>query len=144
MKEENNIRLLDELNKGCCMGSDAVNCILDKIEGKEFKKTVEDLLEEYQKLEDKILKVYDKFSDNKPDETNPMNKAMTWYGIQIRTITDSSASKLAEMLLQGLNMGIVEGKKILNNEDADKKVLGIAKEYVGFQEKYVEKIKEFL
>ncbi len=144
MKEENNIRLLDELNKGCCMGSDAVNCILDKIEEKEFKKTVEDLLEEYQKLEDKILKVYDKFSDNKPDETNPMNKAMTWYGIQIRTITDSSASKLAEMLLQGLNMGIVEGKKILNNEDADKKVLDIAKDYVDFQEKYVEKIKEFL
>lgn len=144
MKEENNINILDELNKGCCMGSDAVNCILDKIEEKEFKKTVEDLLEEYQKLEDKILKVYDKFSDNKPDETNPMNKAMTWYGIQIRTITDSSASKLAEMLLQGLNMGIVEGKKILNNEDADKKVLDIAKDYVDFQEKYVEKIKEFL
>lgn len=144
MKEENNIKLLDELNKGCCMGSDAVKFILDKIEGKEFKSVVEDLLEEYEDLEEKINKVYDKYSDNDPDETTAMNKAMTWYGIQIRTITDSSASKLAEMLAQGLNMGIIEGKKLLNHEDADKKVIKLINEYIDMQEKYVEKVKEFL
>ena len=31
MKEENNIDILDELNKGCCMGSDAIKFILEKI-----------------------------------------------------------------------------------------------------------------
>lgn len=144
MKEENNIKILDELNKGCCMGSDAVKIILEKIEGKEFKKVCEDLLEEYEDLEEKVNKVYDKYSDNDPDETNAMNKAMTWYGIQIRTIADDSATKLAEMLLQGLNMGIIDGKKLLNHEDVDKKVTGLIKEYVDMQEKYVEKIKEFL
>lgn len=144
MKEENNINILDELNKGCCMGSDAVKVILEKIEGKEFKKVCEKLLEEYEDLEEKINKTYDKYSDEEPHETNAMDKAMTWYGIQIRTITDSSASKLAEMLTQGLNMGIIEGKKLLNHKDGDKKVQGLVKDYVDMQEKYVEKIKEFL
>lgn len=144
MKEEKNIKILDDLNKGCCMGSDAVKFVLDKIEGKKFKKVVEDLLEEYEDLQEKINKVYTKFSDNEPDETTMMNKAMTWYGIQIRTIKDDSATKLAEMLLQGLNMGIIDGKKLLNHEDIDKNVEKIINEYVDIQEKYVEEMKEFL
>ena len=144
MKEEKNINILDELNKGCCMGSDAVKFILEKVEGKDFKNTCENLLEEYEDLQEKINKVYDKYSDDEPHETNAMNKAMTWYGIQIRTITDSSASKLAEMLLQGLNMGVIEGRRLLNNKEADNKVHELIEEYVDMQKKYVEKIKEFL
>ena len=144
MKEENNIDILDELNKGCCMGSDAVKFILDKIDEKKFKKICEDLLEEYEDLEEKINKVYDKYSDDEPHETNAMNKAMTWYGIQMRTIVDDSASKLAELLLQGLNMGIIEGRRLLNNKNCDDKVHDLIQEYVDIQEKYVEKVKEFL
>ena len=144
MKEENNINLLDELNKGCCMGSDAVKFILDKVDGKKFKEVCDNLLEEYEDLQEKINKVYDKYSDNEPHETNLMNKAMTWYGIQMKTMADNSASKLAELLTQGLNMGIIEGKKLLNHKDADKKGLKLVEEYVDMQERYVEIIKEFL
>ena len=144
MKEENNIKILDALNKGCCMGSDAVKFVLENFEGKSFEKIVEILLEEYEDLQEKINKIYSKYSNGEPCETSAMNKAMTWYGIQIRTMTDSSATKLAEMLIQGLNMGIIDGKKLLNHEEFDKKVANLVKEYVDMQEKYVEKIKEFL
>lgn len=144
MKEENNIDILDELNKGCCMGSDAVKFILEKIEDKKFKKVCEDLLEEYEDLEERINKVYDKYSDDEPHETNAMNKVMTWSGIQMRTMNDGSDSKLAEMLLQGLNMGIIEGRRLINKKDEDPKVKEIMQEYVDVQEEYVEEIKEFL
>ena len=144
MKEENNIDILDELNKGCCMGSDAVKFILEKIEDKKFKKVCEDLLEEYEDLEERINKVYDKYSDDDPHETNAMNKVMTWSGIQMRTMNDGSDSKLAEMLLQGLNMGIIEGRRLINQKDEDSKVKEVMQEYVDMQEEYVEEIKEFL
>ena len=144
MKEEKNIDILDELNKGCCMGSDAVKFILEKIEDKKFKKVCEDLLEEYEDLEERINKVYDKYSDDEPHETNAMNKVMTWSGIQMRTMNDGSDSKLAEMLLQGLNMGIIEGRRLINQKDEDPKVKEIMQEYVDVQEEYVEEIKEFL
>lgn len=144
MKEENNIDILDELNKGCCMGSDAVKFILEKIEDKKFKKVCEDLLEEYEDLEERINKVYDTYSDDEPHETNAMNKVMTWSGIQMRTMNDGSDSKLAEMLLQGLNMGIIEGRRLINQKDEDPKVKEIMQEYVDMQEEYVEEIKEFL
>ena len=144
MKEEKNIDILDELNKGCCMGSDAVKFILDKIEGKKFKEVCENLLEEYEDLEERINKIYDSYSDDDPHETNVMNKVMTWSGIQMRTMNDGSDSKLAEMLLQGLNMGIIEGRRLINQKDENPKVKEVMQEYVDMQEEYVEEIKEFL
>lgn len=144
MKEEKNIDILDELNKGCCMGSDAIKFILDKIENEKFKEICENLLEKYEDMEEKINKVYDTYSEDDPHETNAMNKVMTWSGIQMRTMNDGSDSKSAELLLQGLNMGIIEGRRLLNNKDEDPKVKEIMKEYVDIQEEYVEKIKNFL
>ena len=41
-------------------------------------------------------------------------------------------------------MGIIEGRKILNNKNIDKKIHKIIEEYVDIQEKYVEKLKKYL
>ena len=42
MKENKNT--LDELNKGCAMGMDAIDNILDKVENTDFKKVLEEFL----------------------------------------------------------------------------------------------------
>lgn len=144
MKEENNIKVLDEVNKGCSMGRDALKEIIQKAEGKKFKETLEKHYNKYDKLSDNIKKIYDEYSDGEPDETNKVEKTMTWYGIQIRTITDSSTSKLAELLIEGNNMGIIEGRKLLNHKDVDEKVNGLVDNFVKMQEKAVEELKEFL
>ena len=73
-----------------------------------------------------------------------MNKAMTWYGIEIKTLIDESTSKLAELLLQGVNMGIIEGRKILNNKKMAQDVYEIVSEYVEMQEASVEVLKQYL
>ena len=41
-------------------------------------------------------------------------------------------------------MGIIEGRKLLNNKIMDKKVKKICEEYIKFQERYLEKLKEFV
>ena len=73
-----------------------------------------------------------------------MNKAMTWSGVEMKTMTDKSNSKIAELLLTGTNMGIIEGRKILNNKKIDKEVNSIISEYVTMQEKCVEVLKKYL
>ena len=62
----------------------------------------------------------------------------------MKTITDKSDSKIAELLLQGTNMGIIEGRRILNNKKLDEEVSNILKDYVTMQEKCVEKLKDYL
>lgn len=62
----------------------------------------------------------------------------------MKTLTDHSNSKIAELLLQGTNMGIIEGRKILNNKKLNEEVSNIIDEYVNMQEKCVETLKEYL
>ena len=144
MENKNEINVLDELNKGACMGMDAIHFIIDKVEDKEFHKELERQYNGYKKISDSICKLYPEYSEKEPHETSAMNKMMTWYGIEMRTLLDKSTSKIAELLLQGTNMGIIEGRKLLNHKNTDKEVEMLASEYVKNQEEAVEKLKKFL
>lgn len=141
---KNEINVLDELNKGACMGRDAIHFILDKVNDESLKKELNRQYDKYKEISDKICEIYPEYNDDKPHETNIMNKVMTWYGIEMKTMVDDSTSKIAELLLQGTNMGIIEGRKLLNHKDTDKEVNKLVKEYVDMQEDAVEKLKEFL
>lgn len=144
MKKMENINALDEINKGCCMGMDAISYIVDKVEDKKLIEELQREFNEYQTVSNEIEKVYAKYNDGNPHETSAMNKAMTWSGIEMRTMNDHSNSKLAELLLQGVNMGIIEGRKILNKKNINKEVNDIISKYVNMQEKNVENLKKFL
>lgn len=142
---ENEVNVLDELNKGACMGMDAIHFILDKVEDDKFKKILEEQYKQYEVISNKIEKLYPEYEDDKePHETNKITKAMTWYGIEMKTLTDKSNSKIAEILLQGTNMGIIEGRKLLNNKSTNKEIESLIKAYVDMQEEAVEKLKQFL
>ncbi len=142
MKED--INALDEIHKGACMGKDAIDFVLDKVEDKNLIKELKREYKDYSAIEEKIDKIYQKYSDKDPHSTSAMTKAMTWSGIEMKTMTDKSTSKIAELLLQGVNMGIIEGRKILNNKELNNEVHDIASTYVNMQEKSVEELKKFL
>ena len=144
MEDKNEINVLDELNKGACMGKDAIHFILDKVKDDDLKEELNRQYSKYKEISDKIKKLYPEYNEGKPHETSAMNKVMTWYGIEMKTFTDESTSKIAELLLQGTNMGIIEGRKLLNHKQTDPEVEKIAKEYVDMQEDAVEKLKKFL
>ena len=144
MKDKNEINVLDELNKGACMGQDAIHFILDKVKDNDLKKVLNEQYKKYQDITDRISKLYPEYSEKEPHETNAMNKVMTWYGIEMKTLMDDSTSKITELLLQGTNMGIIEGRKFLNNKDTDKEIHKLIQEYVDMQEECVEQLKQFL
>lgn len=63
----------------------------------------------------------------------------------MRTITDDTPSKLSELLMQGTNMGIIEGRRLLNNNTRIKEdVKNILTDFVEMQEDSIETLKEFL
>lgn len=138
------INALDEINKGTCMGMDAISYVLEKVEDKNFKKIIEEQYNDYSSIEEEIGKIYPKYNEGKPHETNSFTKAMTWSGIEMKTLMDNSNSKIAELLLQGVNMGIIEGRKILNQKKINQEVRDIVKKYVTMQEKNVEVLKKYL
>ena len=145
MKEDKNeINVLDELNKGACMGMDAIHFILDKVQDNKLKQLLEKQYDEYQAISNEICELYPEYSDKKPHETNAMTKFMTWSGVEMKTMNDKSDSNITELLLQGTNMGIIEGRRLLNHKNTDEQVHRLVAKYVNMQEEAVENLKKFL
>lgn len=143
MKEEN-INALDEIHKGAYMGMDALNFVLEKVEDKSFEEVLKKQYDDYKNIAEIIEKVYPKYNNDEPHKTSTMNKVMTWYGVEMKTMTDRSNSKIAELLLNGTNMGIIEGRKILNKKKIDQEVESLVSNYVTMQEKCIEVLKNYL
>lgn len=141
---ENNINILDELNKGCCMGIDALKFVLEKVNEDDFRELLENQIMEYADFSAKIYELYNEYTSEEVHETTRMEKMMTWYGIQKDTILDSGVSNLADLLIRGTTMGVIEGRRILNNKKMDKSVHKICSDYVKMQEDYIEKLKKCL
>lgn len=142
MKENN--EALNEINKGCIMGMNAIDIISDKVCDSSFKKFLKRQYDGYKKISKKVDKIYKKCNDELPQNVSKMNEIMLWSGIEMNTIVDSSDSKIAELLLKGTNMGIIEGRKIYNKKEVNENIRGIISEYVVMQEEYVEELKKYL
>lgn len=145
MENENKeINILDELHKGACMGKDAIHFILEKVSDNGLKEELNIQYEKYNQIANKIKELYPEYSDKDPHDTSALNKMRTWYGIEMKTMMDSTTSKLAELLMQGTNMGIIEGRRLLNHKHTDPEINKLVEEYVAMQEDAVEKLKQFL
>ena len=144
--ENNNLDILDEINKGATMGMDAISYVSEKVGDETFSKVLDGEYNKYKDISRRVNNLYDNYSSKEPHETNAMNKMMTWYGIQMNTITDKSNSKISELLMQGTNMGIIEGRRLLNQnqENIATDVKNILNDFVVMQEDSVETLKKYL
>ena len=145
--ENQNLNILDEVNKGSTMGMDAISFVSEKVTDKIFKEVLDGEYSKYKKISEQVNDLYANYSDKEPHKTNAMNKMMTWYGIQMKTMTDDTTSKLSELLMQGTNMGIIEGRRLLNqNQDNNiaQDVKNILNDFVVMQEDSVETLKKYL
>ena len=146
MENNQEMNVLDEVNKGATMGMDAINYIMPKVKDGEFKNTLNVEYNKYKDISKRANNLYDNYTTNKePHKTNAMNKIMTWYGVQMNTMEDKSNSKISELLMQGTNMGIIEGRRLLNhNQNIEKDIKLLLDDFVKMQEDSVEKLKTYL
>lgn len=91
---DNNVNVLDEINKGATMGMDAIMFVYDKVGDQTFKQVLDGEYRKYKDISERVTAEYDNYSIKAPHSTNAMDKAMTWYGIQMKTMKDQSNEKI--------------------------------------------------
>ena len=70
---------------------------------------------------------------------------MSYMGIQMNTMMDQSESHIADLLIQGNYMGIIECQKLLNhNPYAKEEVKQILTDFQNMQEANIQTMKEYL
>lgn len=141
MKE---IEILKEVNKNSKVGIDGVNFILEKALDDEFKQMLYSQKSEYQNIYDRSKNLLLQYGEMAAD-TPPLQKAMSWMGIQMSTLTNTTDSKLAEILIQGNDMGIIKGTKLLNSTPFKQdSIRNILNDFVGLQQDNINELKKYL
>lgn len=129
------------------MALNNLTLLIKKINKKDnkIKKVIEGLIKGYENYLEKI-KTYIKDNNFDIDSKPLISKMGAYMGINMEVMKDNSDSRLADMLIQGLTMGVLNVSKKIDNfkGDADKEVIRLAKEFKKFQQEGIEFLKKYL
>ena len=138
------IDILKEISKDSKMGMDSITMVTKKVQDEKFKKLLDEQHNEYQNIFDRTQELLVQHDENIED-VPAMQKMMAWTGIQMNTMNDKSNSGLSELLIQGNDMGVVKGTKLLNNNEfTTPEIKNLLSDFVRLQEKNIDDLKKFL
>ena len=130
-----NAELLNYVYQNSQMGVDTLSRFLEMTEDVSFREVLKKQMEGYWRFH---KRAGDMLNDNGFNEKglNAMEK----------TMTDQSSSNIAGMLINGSTMGIIEAQKQLHRyeNEVEKDIYHFMEELQKFEEKNVEKLKEYL
>lgn len=143
MKKEN-LSVMDAIYRNADMGRSSIKNILKKVRNEHLKNELKDQLEYYEESLQSIEKDF-AMKNDEPDKLNPLVKAWARVDLEMQTALECDSSKIAELMTQGTNMGIIEIEKACNaNENMPHDIATHAKSVIIHEKKYVERLKEYL
>ena len=138
--------LMQAVYQNAKMDSDAVTTIIGKTKDAKLREELTSQLESYYGFEtaakNKLLEMSVEAKD-----PGMLSKLPADISIKMSTMMDSSNSKIAELMIGGYNMGIVDIQKSMNqaeNEGVSEDVMNIANGIMAFEEGSAEKMKKYL
>ncbi len=136
--------ILKEVQKNTRMAVKAIEAISDKVcnDKLSYELSRENL--SFSKLHNKAV---DMLARESKDVYHPsaVEDMMLSGAINMNTMLNNSTSRIAELMIQGNNRGILSMCKSMNHHDnAGSMTMEVAKELMDFEEKCIEKLKEYL
>ncbi len=142
MKE--NIELLNYIYQNCKMGILSLEQIMELTDDPSFTKTLKKQLSLYDKISDKVIKEINNKGCVEKD-ISTFTKIKTYFMINVQAISDKSTSHLAEMLIIGSTMGVIDTVKNLRKyEDSCEAHLNLLNELHQIEEKNIFVLKQYL
>lgn len=135
------------LYQTCDMGAKSLKDLINLLSNKENKisEYLNRYLKEYEEYAHE-LEIIIKEKDLDVKKSSIVSKVMSSIGMNMELMKDNSDTRIADMLIQGYTMGVLEATKKLNKykkyiEKEDKK---LAEKIIKTQEENIKELKKFL
>ncbi len=136
--------LLQYVYKTTAMGCDGINCVLDDVQDKHLKQVLQDQLTEYAKLNRSASSMLEARGEA-PKGVSTMAKLSTEMMAAGQIMMDSTPTKIAEMTIQGNNMGVTKTLRHLHDySGADKQVEALTRKLLATEQANVKQLQPFL
>lgn len=135
---------LIELHKNVQMGKYALEEVLKRCKGEKLRKTLLCQYHDFEKLSGDITGSIIEL-DKTPKSATFMQNMMLKSAISMSTFLDDSDSKLADMVIQGDNQGIMDINRLLNQSEVkEEKAITLAKTLLETEQRHVDDLKKYL
>lgn len=142
-----NAEILEYIYQNAKMGVTSTTNLINILNGKDnkIKKIVEGELKGYENFVKESEKLLTKYKVE-PKEKSVMANIMGNVSMKMELLNDNSDARIADMLTKGFTMGLVDITKRIDNfkDDADDKILLLAKRLKKFSEENIELLKPYL
>lgn len=138
--------LLQDIYSNVKMGSESIINLLPKIQNDDMKMLMTNQLDQYEQYAQNVKNQLVS-QGIEPKEPNPMSKLGAKIGMEMKSLQDGTTSHMAEMMVQGSTMDVtdlLQKVSVYENLPECRNSVKLAKEIVAFEEKNIEKMKEFL
>jgi len=139
-----NAGMLNIIYQKSQMGVTTIGQLIDIAEDEEFKKHLKAQYDEYQAIHNEAAELLNKHGYDEKG-LNALEKLRTYLMINMQTLTDKCSSHIAEMLIIGSNMGIIDAIKNLKRyHNVEKDIKNLMERLLRFEENNVQQLKKFL
>ena len=136
--------VLNAVYKGTQMGLHSLDNIMDTVEDVNMCAHLRAEHTQYAEINERAAQQLARQAA-KPDSIGPMAKMASDVSTKMNTLIDKTSSHIAEMMMQGNMMGVIEiTKTIKHNPDADAAALQLARDLLQTQENNIQELKQFL
>ena len=135
-----------EIYKNAKMGADSIINLLPKVKDDGMRSAMTMQLDGYERYAARAQKELEARGVEAKEE-NVMMRLSARFGMAFNTMLDSTTIHIAEMMIEGSNMGITDMTKLLNNfevRNGDSEAVRLAREVVRFEEHNLEMLKPYL
>ncbi len=142
--KEQYVKYLTSLYQTTCTGLQSIEEMMAKVEEEDFKTLLSDMYSGYD-LISKECEMLAKSENIDLKDNNWFEKAKLWSSINMSTLMDKSSRKIAELMILGTVMGLVQCLKDYKDfEGVDKELSAICEKLKDFQEDNYQKLKKFI
>ncbi len=138
--------LLGDLYKNLKMGSESTTDVLGRVKDPDLRTEMTLIIDGLEGLALRTSKLMLQ-AGLTPKEENIMTRAGAKIGMVMNTATDSTSEHLAEMMIQGLTMGVTELYRDIGEAEEvgiSGEALELVREALAFEENSIEKLKTYL
>ena len=144
MIEKDTVRLLRECDAGVKMGIASIDDVLSKVQSQPFYDALTQCKSEHETLQGEIQQLLGRYQDE-GKAPNPMAKTMSKMKTNMKLMMDASDATVADLMVDGCNMGVKSLNKYLNQyKAADEVSKDITKRLIHLEEKLTQDIRSYL
>ena len=142
--EKDNEELIDYVYQNAEMGVNSISKLMEITDDAEFMRQLDTQKNEYTAMKNDAEKLL-REKGMTEDDLSAFDRARTYIMINMQTLKDKSTSHIAEMLMQGSTMGIVQAlRKLRKYTQVDEQVQKLMKKLLEMEEHNFEQLKKYV